>query len=101
MDVATVDAEVARLKRLWNGASAASSDGLADILGENDASQLDPFDRVQLAEVVRVCRNSRSLSDAGRKLFSASLARRSSSNDADRLRKYLHRFELSWSEISA
>lgn len=100
MDVATVDAEIARLKRLWSGASAASSDGLAGFLDDDVASQLDPFDRVQLAEVVRICRSSRSLSEAGRKLFSASLARRSSSNDADRLRKYLQRFELSWSEIS-
>ena len=100
MDVATVDAEVARLNRLWSGASASSSDGLAALLGEAAAGELDPFDRVQLAEVARICRNSRSLSDAGRKLFSASLARRSSSNDADRLRKYLQRFGLSWPEIS-
>lgn len=101
MDVTTVDAEVARLKRLWFGASASSSDGLAGVLSEEIASQIDPFDRVQLAEVVRVCRKSRSLSDAGRKLFSVSLARRSSSNDADRLRKYLQRFDIAWSEISA
>lgn len=101
MDISTVDAEVARLRRLWSGASPAQGDGLADILSAEVADALDPFDRVQLAEVVRVCRNARSLSDAGRTLFSASLARRSSSNDADRLRKYLQRFELSWSGITA
>ena len=66
-----------------------------------DASdQLDPFDRVQLALVVETCRTSRSLSEAGRALFAASRARRSSSNDADRLRKYLARFGLDWGRLA-
>lgn len=59
----------------------------------------DPFDRVQLAEVIRVCRRSRSLSEAGRTLFSASRSRRSSSNDADRLRKYLQRYGIDWARL--
>jgi transcriptional regulatory protein RtcR len=59
-------------------------------------AELDPFDRVQLAHVVDTCRRSRSLSEAGRMLFAASLAKRTSSNDADRLRKYLQRFDLTW-----
>lgn len=33
-------------------------------------------------------------------LFSASRERRSSTNDADRLRKYLARFDLDWASIS-
>ena len=61
---------------------------------------LDPFDRVQLAEVVRVARASRSLSDAGRQLFAVSRQSKSSSNDADRLKKYLARFGLSWDQIA-
>jgi transcriptional regulatory protein RtcR len=54
---------------------------------------------VQLAEVVRVCRKSRSLSDAGRKLFYVSRTRKASPNDADRLRKYLARFGLEWDRL--
>jgi sigma54-dependent transcription regulator len=34
--------------------------------------------------------------DAGRTLFSVSRQRRTTSNDADRLRKYLARFGLTW-----
>jgi len=49
--------------------------------------------------VIRVCLQSRSLSDAGRKLFAASRAKRKSENDADRLRKYLGRFQISWNDI--
>ena len=58
--------------------------------------ELDPFDRVQLAEVVRVCRGASSLSEAGRELFAASRRNKRSSNDADRLRKYLARFGLTF-----
>ena len=63
------------------------------------ARELDRFDRVQLADVLRVCRQSRSLSEAGRALFAASRARKKQPNDADRLRKYLARFGLSWGDF--
>jgi transcriptional regulatory protein RtcR len=61
--------------------------------------QLDLFDRVQLAEVIRVCRRSRTLSDAGRALFAVSRLQRKSANDADRLQKYLARFDLDWEQV--
>jgi transcriptional regulatory protein RtcR len=67
---------------------------LEEVLPPERLAQIDPFDRVQLEEVVRVCRSSSSLSDAGRRLFSASRARKAAPNDADRLRKYLARFGL-------
>lgn len=66
------------------------------MLGEERTAALDRFDRVQLADVIRVCRAARSLSEAGRTLFAASLQRRRSRNDADRLRKYLDRHGLSF-----
>jgi transcriptional regulatory protein RtcR len=60
---------------------------------------IDPFDRIQLAEVIRVCRTSRTLSEAGRALFAVSRTKKGTANDADRLRKYLARFRLTWSEL--
>jgi len=99
IDVAGVEAEIARLRRLWPGASA-SDDGLAALMTPEAIAQLDGFDRVQLAHVVQICRASRSLSEAGRTLFAASRTQRASTNDADRLRKYLARFGLSWGDIS-
>jgi transcriptional regulatory protein RtcR len=98
IDVALVDEEIARLERQWRP-RAGDSDELEQLLGAEALAEIDRFDRVQLAEVVRVCRASANLSAAGRELFAASRARRSSSNDADRLRKYLARFGLSFSEI--
>jgi transcriptional regulatory protein RtcR len=60
---------------------------------------LDAFDRVQLTEVLRVCERSRSLSQAGRELFSVSRTRRTSTNDSDRVRKYLAKFGISWEQV--
>lgn len=101
IDVDCVDAEIGRLQRLWsNGSSGGRDDALGGLLGADALAAIDPFDRVQLAETIRVCRASRSMSEAGRSLFRASRARKSSPNDADRLRKYLARFGLDWSAVT-
>lgn len=100
IDLECVDAEIVRLQRLWSGLNDQGEDILAELLDREALAAIDPFDRVQLMETIRVCRRSRSLSEAGRALFAASRARRSSANDADRLRKYLARFGLEWSGIA-
>ncbi len=96
IDAAVASTEMARLSA---GARAgAAEDGLDALLGEQ-AAELDRFDRVQLADVVSVCAAAPSLSAAGRTLFARSLSRRSTRNDADRLRKYLARFDLDFEAI--
>lgn len=65
------------------------------------AVQLDFFDSMQLSSVIAVCRASRSLSDAGRKLFGVSREAKSKPNDAERLKKVLARFGLAWEQVSA
>lgn len=101
IDVDCVDKEIERLRRLWSGQADNAADILSEILSDEQIAEFDLFDRVQLAETIRICRASRSLSEAGRTLFNASRTRRSSSNDADRLRKYLARFDLEWSVVNA
>lgn len=100
IDLECVDAEIQRLRRLWSGQTGEKTERLAEILPAETLAEIDPFDRVQLAEAIRVCRGSRSLSEAGRTLFAASRARRTTANDADRLRKYLGRFGLDWAAVS-
>jgi transcriptional regulatory protein RtcR len=100
LTVDIVDAEIGRLRASWSApAQNTSTIELDALLNEPTSSQLDLFDRVQLAEVVRVCRTSRTLSDAGRQLFAVSRSKKDSTNDADRLRKYLARFGLDWSRL--
>ncbi len=103
IDRAVVDEEIRRLEQAWQDAPGADRDEvlLRAVLGAERSAALDRFDVVQLAEVIRVCRASRSLSEAGRALFAASRARRRSSNDADRLRKYLARHDLRFDTLHA
>ena len=97
-----VEAEIERLRWLWrrNAAPAAAQPAeLAAWLGEAAVEQLDLFDRLQLEAVIGVCRTSRSLSDAGRRLFNVSRMQRSVLNDADRLRKYLAKHGLNFEQL--
>ena len=92
-----VEDEIARLKANW---IEAHNDDLSDLLTAEQLTQIDAFDRLQLQSVIGVCRRSRSIADAGRALFGASRAKRSTINDSDRLRKYLARFGLEWAGLA-
>lgn len=99
---AEVDGEIARLRRHWRGADRLEGDALlTEVMDAEAVAALDRFDRVQLADVIRVCRQSRTLSDAGRTLFAQSRQRRASTNDSDRIRKYLAKFGLAWADVQA
>lgn len=98
--VEQVEAEIGRLKRTWR--TNRHEDGLdllAEVLGSR-VKEIDLFDRVQLAEVIRVCQKATSLSDAGRQLFAISRTKKKVANDGDRLRKYLAKFDLSWDSVA-
>lgn len=70
------------------------------VLAAEQLDEIDLFDRLQLERVLEICLDCDSLAEAGRKLFNSSLAKKSSTNDSDRLRKYLQRFGISWKSIS-
>jgi transcriptional regulatory protein RtcR len=93
--------EICRLRCLWQPYQASFSGqgvaaDLSEVLSTDALAGLDMFDVPQLRMVISVCRQSHSLSDAGRKLFAASRAAKEKPNDADRLKKYLARFGLTW-----
>lgn len=100
-----VEQEVERLKNLWrrekSGEQSFDVNLLEQVLGEEKVAEIDHFDQVQLAEVIAVCRKSKNLSAAGRYLFAASRSRRKATNDSDRVRKYLAKFDLDWKTITA
>jgi transcriptional regulatory protein RtcR len=98
--VADVEEEIDRLRESWRGDDEGAPSAAREALGEEAFAALDRFDRVQLEDVLRVCRTARSVSDAGRMLFDQSRQRRTSVNDADRLRKYLARFGLTFEAVS-
>jgi len=99
---ADVKLEIDRLSHSWQSASDdKDSQILLQLFGPERLEEIDLFDRAQLAQAIEVCRQSKSLSAAGRALFAQSRRRRASTNDADRLRKYLARFDLNWEDVSA
>jgi len=98
--IATKDVEIETARLVAAARHGARDDGLDALLGA-EAAKLDRFDRVQLADVVAVCATAPTLSAAGRALFAQSFASRTTKNDADRLRKYLARFDLDFEQIRA
>lgn len=90
---AQVEAEVVRLEKSWDRGR--QDDGVGDLIER----EIDSFDRVQLAHVVKVCRESKTLSEAGRKLFAESRKKKANPNDSDRVRKFLAKFGLSFGDL--
>jgi transcriptional regulatory protein RtcR len=92
-------AEIERLRWQWEPmVNKNSNNRTTQILGEKLAA-LDYFDRLQIAAVLEVCAKHSNISDAGRELFDVSRTQRSVINDADRLRKYLMKYNLAWTDV--
>ncbi len=96
-----VDEEITRLRQTWSADPHDPAHAtLTSFFTQAELEEIDLFDRTQLAAVIATCRNADSLSDAGRTLFAASRRRRSTTNDSDRVRKYLARFGLDFAQIN-
>lgn len=104
-------AEIARLKLRWAGQppvirlpenlESTAQVFAQNVLGKEPWNALDRFDRSQLADVLWVCRHVQNFSEAGRILFSASRLEKTTTNDSDRLRKYLKKFGIGWDDIQS
>lgn len=106
--VEDVDEEIKRLRAAWrtggirSGASVAGGQGTS-VLPPRLMELLqvqDEFDRCQLQRVIEVCRECPSLAEAGRRLFAVTRLQKASTNDSDRLKKYLARFGLDWELVT-
>ncbi len=96
-----VEEEIQRLLKSWQSARQDNNtDLLEKLLGKERLAKIDEFDRPQLAHVIKVCSKAKSLSEAGRQLFNVSRTQKARPNDADRLKKYLAKFSISWKEIN-
>lgn len=102
-----VTSETALLQQHWNklsrsaGPAAANDESaLITVLGKDYAEKHDSFDLVQLDHVIRVCQSSRSMAEAGRRLFAISRTAKEKPNDTDRVKKFLARFGLNWDSVT-
>lgn len=97
-----VEEEISSLRESWQRpqTTAAETVDLSAVLDPAQLEQPDSFDRVQLAHVVAVCQRCKSNSEAGRELFAVSRNRRAVTNDSDRLKKYLAKWDLTFQGIT-
>ncbi|MET4694506.1 RNA repair transcriptional activator RtcR [Endozoicomonas lisbonensis] len=101
IDEENVMAEVTRLKTRWDTSGEDKGLLLADYLPQEQINGMDYFDQLQLRNVIEVCRQSRSMAEAGRTLFNVSRQSKASQNDSHRLRHYLQKFGLNFQDIRA
>jgi transcriptional regulatory protein RtcR len=95
-----VEDEIRRLQEEWMDPGKKSDTGLLELLMSREKLEsLDMFVKIQLKGVIKVCLKCRNISEAGRNLYSQSRTQKSSSNDSDRLRKYLDRYDIEWQQI--
>ena len=96
----SVEREIERLRVGWRlKAGNPIEEVLLSVMNQTQLNRIDPFDRPSLANAIQICRHSDNLSDAGRKLFSVSRENRKTKNDADRLKKYLAKYDVRWADI--
>lgn len=94
--------EIDRLQVNWHTGMRKAFDPHAisvDLLGESQAVEIDLFEQYSLAGIQAVCRESKSMAEAGRKLFNVSRLHKSSVNDSHRLKQILNKFGLTFSDF--
>lgn len=93
--------EIDRLRSHWHPGTRTTGGtiDLTDYLSEEQLADIDQLDQWQLLRIIEVCRQSRSLSEAGRQLFDRSRLRKRSVNDSHRLRQTLTKFGLRFESI--
>ena len=101
-----LDDEIGRLKYDWSGHQGKQAEGdldvlLREVLIEEEIAEVDVFDQAQLAKVIQVCQNSKTMAEAGRKLFNVSRTKRTTNNDSHRLRIYLQKYGLEFKSLSS
>ena len=94
IDETVVKNEISRLQK--NTKNSSADELLGKLLGKDYQEKFDEFDLCQLTKVIEVCRASRSRAEAGKKLFAVSRKQRNTTNDSDRLGKYLEKFGLTF-----
>lgn len=100
---AVVDDEITRLKRKWQTSNQNhwSPNTIIDsILGKDCSKSIDYYDQLKLANLIQVCQNSRSMADAGRKLFNVSRKTKRSNNDSHRIKQLLEKHGIKFEDIS-
>ncbi len=100
ISIEIVKEEINRLNFFWKQPRINEYENvLKEYFPNEHLETLDSIEQVQLTYVIKTCQKSKSLSAAGRTLFAASRKKKKNINDADRLRKYLSKYNITWKDL--
>lgn len=98
---AIVKDEIERLQKKWSGGNN-GNDALVILSKALDSTaieNMDYYEQVSLACIIETCQNSKSMAEAGRKLFNISRNAKSSNNDSHRVKQLLSKHSLSFDDL--
>lgn len=93
--------EIQRLQHDWSASSSTLTPKAqtALFLDRERHAKLDLFEHIQLAGIATVCKNSKSMAEAGRLLFDQSRDQKSSVNDSHRLKQFLGKYGVDFERL--
>jgi len=107
IDEGNVAQEVERLRSDWSedqGKIDSQKRSIASkvetLIGSQASSELDLYDHILIRGIAEVCANSRSMAEAGRKLFNHSRTQKASTNDSHRIKQILDKYGIRFQDLS-
>ncbi len=106
IDEQNISQEIQRLINDWGNSpeSGLSSVSLSTkteaLIGVKEAQSLDLYDHIFINGIAEVCANSRSMAQAGRKLFNHSRTQKASTNDSHRIKQLLDKYGIRFQDLS-
>lgn len=95
-----VHREIDCLKMTWGVTPSEASDAVGKLTAKVlNGQALDEFEAAQFEAVLEAIAETKNMAEAGRRLFAESRRLKKSSNDSDRVRKYLERWDLKYDEV--
>ena len=96
-----VNDEILRLKHDWipKNQEANPKAITAKLLDDDTHAKLDLFEHIQLAGIANICKNAKSMAEAGRILFDQSREQKKSVNDSHRLKQLLGKYGLEFEQF--
>ncbi|MGL6161626.1 RNA repair transcriptional activator RtcR [Microbulbifer sp.] len=101
--VEVVNEEISRLKRKWQTAADIEHSPKPEIervLGAGSGEEMDYYDQLKLAALIGICKNSKSMAEAGRRLFNVSRKAKKSNNDSHRVKQLLGKYGIKFEDLT-
>jgi len=100
--VENIGEEMNRLRSKWRNISQTQYNPTRNaetLIGKEAADKLDYYDYIKLAGLVAVCKESKTMAEAGRRLLNVSRSEKRTANDTHRVKQLLQKYGLTFPKI--